>query len=256
MSVNGRPFGARRAGPCPAAHLCRHGGRIAVGDEVKPAVNGIGWIHEDDVAPAQIGREPIVPQSDIAIARAAEADRLLDEYDNAREADRMARLAIIPTGNYTVRPADERDAVVLSFGDADFGDFPRGTHKVAVHGSFSILVRGLSEHRSWYGFAVVKPGGRISLYKNARAILDTKPDALRPEDVHLQAKLRLAIKALRLLIDAGEAEIMRYGKAYASAANACFRCERPLTDEISQKIGLGPHCRQIVQLEIEQGGRR
>ena len=219
MSVNGRPFGAQRDGPCPA-RTCRHNGQIKRGEEVK-SVDGLGWIHEDDVTPALIGREPISTPDATALRIAAEADRLLFEYDAIRKADRMARLAIIPTGNYTVRPADESAAVVLSFGDADFGDFPRGTRKVAVRGSFSIPVNGLSEHRSWYGFAVVKPGGRISLYKKARAVLETETSALRPEDVHLQAKLRQSIKALRLLIEAGESEIVRYGKAYASAEGEC-----------------------------------
>jgi hypothetical protein len=248
MSVNGRPFAARQAGPCPA-FTCRHGGQIRTGDDIKP-VDGLGWIHEDDVTPVQLGRKPLPVRTADELTLEAAADRLLNEYDNRREADRRARNARIPTGNYTIRPADERTAVVLSIGPADFGEFPDGTRKVAVHGSFSILIDGLSQARSWYGFALVKPGGQISVYKNARKILESDPDLIRPEDVHLRSKLRVALKSLRLLIEAGESEIMAYGKAYASAQSACWKCERPLTDETSQRLGIGPKCRQVLAGEL------
>lgn len=254
MSVNGRPFGARRAGPCPAGDLCRHNGQVALGDEIKMSPNGIGWIHEDDVAPAQIGRPVVtraasIPNGDTA----AEADRLLDAYDSIRENERRIRQSVIPTGNYTVRPADETTASVLSIGPTDFGSFPEGTRRVAMHGSFSILVDGLSQSRSWYGFALIRPGGKIGVYKNARAILETPTDQLRAEDVHLQAKLRLALKALRLLIEAGESELLRYGKAYASGEMKCWRCERPLLDETSQRLGIGPKCLQMLRKDLDGG---
>jgi hypothetical protein len=250
MSVNGRPFLANRAGPCPAS-TCRHGGLISIGDDIKPA-EGIGWIHEDDVVPAVVGLAPRPVQLVDELRIAADADRLLNEYESMREAERRAKLSIIPTGNYTVRPADERTAAVLSIGETEYGSFAKGTRRVSVHGSFSIVVDGLSEHRSWYGFAFVRPGGQISIYKNARAILESRPDDLRPEDVHLRDKLRLAVKALRLLIDAGLDEIMRYGKAYAATSGKCWRCERPLTDETSQRLGIGPLCRKVVMTDLRQ----
>lgn len=261
MSVNGRPFAATRPGPCPAAdRTCRHGGQIRVGDEIKP-VDGLGWIHEDDVIPAAEGlpvgiqRNMARTQTAAELAIAAEADRLLDAYESIRENERRIRQAIIPTGNYTIRPADETTAAVISVGPADFGSFPEGTRKVAMHGSFSILIDGLSQHRSWYGFAIVKPGGSISVYKNARAILNAATADLREEDRHLQAKLRLAIKSLRLLTEAGESEILRYGKAYASGESKCWRCERPLLDETSQRLGIGPSCLKTLRRDLEQGAR-
>lgn len=253
-----RPFPARIAGPCPAADQCAYPDRrINIGDDIRKA-EGVGWVHQNDnvrdaLAKPWAGADARAAQaSELRIA--AEADRLLNEYDAIRHAACRARNASIPTGNYTVRPADESSAVVLSVGETTKfnGSFPLGSRKIAVRGSFSIMIGGLSEHRTWYGFAVVKPVGSVSLYKNARAVLEAAPADLRAEDVHLQAKLRQAIKALRLLIDAGIDEIMSYGKAYASAEAKCWRCERPLTDETSQRLGIGPHCRQIVSQEMGQ----
>lgn len=262
MSVNGRPFSAGRYGPCPAGRSCVHGGDIMIGQQIRPA-EGYGergrvWVHDDDPDPSDIRSTAEIERvyggsggPGHAAANLAEADRadaLLEEYE-AEMSRRRDILRALPTGNYTVRPADERAAIVLSVGPADFGSFPEGTRKIAMHGSFSIVVDGLSEARSWYGFAIVKPGGRVTVYKNARAILETAENRLRPEDVHLQAKLRLALKALRLLIDSGVDQLMAYGKAYASVESRCWRCDRPLKDEQSQKDGIGPECLKRLRSE-------
>lgn len=245
MSVNGRSFGATRPGPCPAGLSCRRGGRIEIGQEIGP-MSGLGWIHEEDRE--ALNRKGTADLGEFDPIAADRADALLEEYE-AEMSRRRDILRALPTGNYTVRPADERAAIVLSVGPADFGSFPEGTRKIAMHGSFSIVVDGLSEARSWYGFAIVKPGGRVTVYKNARAILETAENRLRPEDVHLQAKLRLALKALRLLIDSGVDQLMAYGKAYASVESRCWRCDRPLKDEQSQKDGIGPECLKRLRSE-------
>lgn len=191
---------------------------------------------------------PKVPNTDTGII-AAQADALLNEYDATRaKAEPVghggkvflhngqylpANYRPIPEGRYTVRPADETVASVLSIEAPTFGNFTEGSRAVSMHGQFG--------ERSWYGFAIVRPDGRISLYKTARAVMDAET-AGSADEQHLRAKLRAAVKAVRLMIDAGTSDLLEYGKAYAASEGHCFVCRRPLLDETSQKLGIGPVC--------------
>ena len=158
----------------------------------------------------------------------------------------------IPHGTYTVRPADESAHVVLSVEPPSFGNFPDGTMAVSVHGSFAPVGRdGIREHRSWLGIGLAFPDGRFNLYRNVREMISQRgPGCMAPEDRPAYDKAIRGAKAVRLLLDAGADQLMAYGKAWAMAEQKCFVCHRPLTDEESQRDGIGPVCakrfREIV----------
>ncbi len=229
-----RTMTARRDDTCPFENCGRR--RIIAGRTEITKRNG-QWGHYQ-CPPVAVQRVDDTDAVDIALA----------EFDarTARSEPLRASQATVPSGRYTVRGADEVTASVLSFETPSFGSFPEGARAVSVHGSFAVKGRsGLSEHRSWLGFAIVFPGGRISVYSTARAMMDNgAPEA---------DKLRRAVKHLRLMIEAGEAELMQYGRAYAQAENQCFICARPLLDETSQSLGIGPVCRKRFSQEMASG---
>lgn len=222
---------ARRDGTCPFPNCARP--RIMAGRTSITKRGGL-WGHYQCPLPA-------VNDADAVDMALAERDA-----STARSQPLSPSHATVPVGRYTVRGADETTASVLSFEVPGFGSFPEGTRTVSVHGSFVVAGRGgLSEHRSWLGMAVVFPGGRISVYSTARAMMDNgAPEA---------DKLRRAVKHLRLMIEAGEADLMKYGRAYASAEGKCFICSRPLLDEASIRDGIGPICRKRFSQEMASG---
>lgn len=230
--INGRPFAARKAGPCPAGAACVHGGQIRIGDKIGP-VAGTGWIHDDDRKPVAA---PIAPGG-------TSGQTASKNLPQAHQTPNIG-MVTLPEGTYTIRPADERDHVVIDVDTPNFGSFGPNTRTVSVHGSFAVKGRsGLRQARSWLGFGLVSDG-RLSLYRNMRALIEARPEDVEEIDRHARAKVIRAAKAVRLMLTADADKLMEYGKAYASVANACFVCGRPLLDEDSQKDGLGPVCKK------------
>lgn len=222
---------SRYGGDCWSGRLCSRGGRIEPGQSIERA--GAGWRHA--------GCPTIVDEQTVADA----ADRLAELYERAtgrQSCVRMTRTArLIPIANFTIRPADETDAAVLSFDSSpDWGNFPDGTRLVSMHGSFEPDLRGYRQHRSWLAFGVVYPDGRLSIFRPFRALLDETPADHR--DRHIAEKLRIAAKATRFLAQATGEQILGLVKAYAAETNRCMLCGKELKRERYQRMGVGPDC--------------
>lgn len=203
---------------------------------VKPGVTRIvkrdgRWGHEN------------CPQRPVQPSNPPTAVNSQAQPENGSQARQRAARAI-PSGKYTVRPADESAHVVLSFEAPDFGSFPDGTMVVSVHGSFAPLGRnGLREHRSWLGIGLAFPDGRFNLYRPIREMI-SGPSTLPAEDAPARDKAIRASKAVRLILEAGTDQLMAYGKAWAMAEQKCFRCSSGLDDPKSQAEGIGPVCKR------------
>lgn len=185
-----------------------------------------------------------------AEAVADRADDLLAQYEAAEKrkaAEAVKSGAIVPpVGKYTIRPADEKIAAVLSIEEPTFGNFPTGTRVVALHGSFVVKVRGLSESRSWLQFGIIRPDGSFGLYRNMRELLEMPFDAVPAERMHERDKVRAAVKAIRLMLAADLDTILTYGKTWAAVERKCWVCGHGLLDEASQRRGIGPVCLRNV----------